>query len=69
MGAWSLLAPSPAAAKLKILIMPKLVGIPYYNAVKQGVDQASNELKSDTTVIWQLPRRPRRLPGTHKREI
>jgi ABC-type sugar transport system substrate-binding protein len=35
--------------------MPKLVGIPYYNAVKQGVDQAANELKADTTVIWQGP--------------
>jgi ABC-type sugar transport system substrate-binding protein len=56
LGAWSLLAPSPAAAaKLKILIMPKLVGIPYYNAVKKGVDEASTELKSDTTVIWQGP--------------
>jgi hypothetical protein len=33
--AWSLLMPGPAAAaKIKILIMPKLVGIPYYNAVK-----------------------------------
>lgn len=46
---------SASAAKLKILIMPKLVGIPYYNAVKQGVDQAAAELKADTTVIWQGP--------------
>jgi hypothetical protein len=28
---WSIFTPTPAAAqKIKILIMPKLVGIPYY---------------------------------------
>jgi rhamnose transport system substrate-binding protein len=53
----SMIAPvtASAAAKIKILIMPKLVGIPYYNAVKQGVDQAANELKSDATIIWEGP--------------
>jgi ABC-type sugar transport system substrate-binding protein len=35
--------------------MPKLVGIPYYNAVKIGVDQAATELGADTNVIWQGP--------------
>ncbi len=53
-GSFFAVAPT-ALAKTKILIMPKLVGIPYYNAVKQGVDQATNELKADTTVIWQGP--------------
>jgi len=56
LSAWSFFAPTAtASAKTKILIMPKLVGIPYYNAVKQGVDQATNELKADTTIIWQGP--------------
>lgn len=56
LGAWALLVPCPAAAaKQKILVMPKLVGIPCYNVVKKGVDEASNELKSDTTVLWQGP--------------
>jgi rhamnose transport system substrate-binding protein len=56
LSAWSFFAPTAtAASKSKILIMPKLVGIPYYNAVKQGVDQAASELKDDTTVIWQGP--------------
>lgn len=38
-----------------ILIVPKLVGIPYYNTVKVGVDAAAAELKGKARIIWQGP--------------
>lgn len=41
--------------KVKIVVMPKVVGIDYYNAVKQGVDRASEELKDVADITWQGP--------------
>lgn len=41
--------------KVKIVVMPKVVGIDYYNAVKQGVDQASEELSDVAEITWQGP--------------
>ena len=43
-----------AGDKYRIVVMPKLVGIDYYNAVKEGVDKAQSEL-SDVEVIWMGP--------------
>lgn len=48
---------SPAAAagkKYRMVIMPKLVGIQYYDVVKQGVDEAVKELP-DVQVQWIGP--------------
>lgn len=42
------------AEKKKIVIMPKLVGIDYYNAVKSGIDEAVKELP-DVEVVWTGP--------------
>ena len=54
--ALAMLGGSLANAQEKtILIMPKLVGIPYYNAVKIGVDKAAKELEGTARVIWQGP--------------
>lgn len=52
----SLLIPfsATAAAKYRIVIMPKLVGIGYYDAVKQGIDAAAKELP-DVEVTWTGP--------------
>jgi predicted TIM-barrel fold metal-dependent hydrolase len=50
-------AATPAFAAGKqytIVVIPKLVGIPWFQAVKQSVDKASKELP-DTRVIWQGP--------------
>ena len=41
--------------KTKIVVMPKVVGIDYYNAVKQGVDEAAKELGDKVEVTWQGP--------------
>jgi len=38
----------------KIVVMPKIVGIDYYNAVKEGVDKADEELEN-VEVIWMGP--------------
>jgi ABC-type sugar transport system substrate-binding protein len=43
-----------AADKIKIVVMPKLVGIDYYNAVKSGIDEAVKELP-DVEVVWTGP--------------
>lgn len=43
-----------AADKIKVVIMPKLVGIDYYNAVKAGIDEAVKELP-DVEVVWTGP--------------
>ncbi len=40
---------------VKIVIMPKLVGIDYYNAVKTGIDQAQEELKDVAEITWVGP--------------
>lgn len=47
-------ATSFAAPKYRVVIMPKLVGIGYYDAVKQGVDDAARELP-EMQVIWTGP--------------
>lgn len=41
--------------KIKIVVMPKVVGIDYYNAVKQGVDEAAKELADVADITWQGP--------------
>jgi ABC-type sugar transport system substrate-binding protein len=40
-----------SAKKLRIAIVPKVIGIPYYAAVEKGVKEADAEL-SDVDVIW-----------------
>jgi rhamnose transport system substrate-binding protein len=40
--------------KYRIVIMPKLVGIDYYDAVKRGVDEAAKELP-EMQVVWTGP--------------
>jgi len=47
-------AVSFAGEKYRLFIMPKLVGIDYYDAVKHGVDEAGREL-SAIQVIWSGP--------------
>lgn len=47
---------STTASKVyRIVIMPKVVGIDYYNAVKTGVDKAAAELKGKVKVEWTGP--------------
>jgi rhamnose transport system substrate-binding protein len=41
--------------KTQIAIIPKIVGIPYYAAVEQGVKEAAAELGDDVEVIWNGP--------------
>ena len=41
--------------KVNIVIMPKVVGIEYYNAVKEGVDKAAKELSDVADIRWQGP--------------
>jgi rhamnose transport system substrate-binding protein len=48
-------APARAEDPVTVLMMPKLVGIPYYNAVKIGVDQAAKDLGDKVQVIWEGP--------------
>ncbi|GAB3630508.1 Autoinducer 2-binding protein LsrB [Pandoraea terrae] len=43
-----------AEAKYRVVIMPKLVGISYYDAVKEGIDEAAGELPQ-MQVIWSGP--------------
>ena len=43
-----------AADKYKVVIMPKVIGIDYYNAVKAGIDEALKELP-DMEVTWTGP--------------
>lgn len=40
---------------LQIAIIPKINGIPYYQAVKKGVDEAAAELGDKVKVIWNGP--------------
>jgi ABC-type sugar transport system substrate-binding protein len=49
--------PEPVAEddKVKIVVMPKLVGIDYYNAVEKGVNQAAQELGDKVEVTWLGP--------------
>lgn len=55
---WSLAAVFPAAAgaaePYRVVIMPKLVGISYYDVVKQGIDEAARELPG-LKVTWAGP--------------
>ena len=57
-GALALAALIPAtvfgAGKYRLYMMPKLLGITYYQAVKQGVDEAARELP-DLEVTWAGP--------------
>ena len=46
---------SASSEKIKIVVMPKVVGIDYYNAVKKGVDEAADELGDKVEVTWQGP--------------
>jgi len=48
------LSPAQTQPKYRIVIMPKLVGIAYYDAVKTGVDAAAKELP-DVSVTWTGP--------------
>lgn len=41
--------------KTRIVIMPKLVGIDYYNAVEKGVDEAKEELADVAEIEWTGP--------------
>lgn len=41
--------------KIQIAVIPKIVGIPYYAAVEQGVDEAAAELGDEVEVIWNGP--------------
>ncbi len=45
--------PAPAP-RYRVVIMPKLVGITYYDAVKTGIDAAARELP-DVSVTWTGP--------------
>jgi rhamnose transport system substrate-binding protein len=54
---WSALAGTPVRAQRRpwrIVIIPKLVGIAYYDAVKTGIDAAAKELP-DVAVTWTGP--------------
>jgi ABC-type sugar transport system substrate-binding protein len=48
------MSPAQAQSKYRIVIMPKLVGIAYYDAVKTGIDAAARELP-DVAVTWTGP--------------
>lgn len=48
------LSPAQTPTRYRIVIMPKLVGITYYDAVKTGVDAAARELP-DVSVTWTGP--------------
>lgn len=52
----ALLAPAaaPGAEKYRVFIMPKLVGITYYDVVRQGVAEAARELPQ-LEVTWSGP--------------
>jgi rhamnose transport system substrate-binding protein len=57
---WALLfaaatsSPAQAQPRYRIVVMPKLVGIAYYDAVKTGIDAAVRELP-DVAVTWNGP--------------
>ncbi len=46
--------PGLSDGRHRIFIMPKLVGISYYDAVKQGVDEAAHDI-ADVEVTWSGP--------------
>lgn len=49
------LAPVFAEDAYRIVIMPKIVGIDYYNAVEEGVLDAAKELEGKAEIIWMGP--------------
>lgn len=49
--AWRVSAAQPRS---RVLVVPKLVGIPYYDAVKSGMEEAAGALPA-LDVIWQGP--------------
>lgn len=40
---------------VRIAVIPKVNGIPYYQVVKRGVDEAAQELGDEVEVIWNGP--------------
>lgn len=47
-----------ADQKYRIVVIPKIIGIDYYNAVKKGIDEATSELP-EMEVIWAGPTQDR----------
>lgn len=47
-----------ADTKYRIVIIPKIIGIDYYDAVKKGIDEATRELP-EMEVIWEGPTQDR----------
>lgn len=43
-----------AGSKYRVVIIPKIIGIDYYDAAKKGIDEAAHELP-DMEVIWIGP--------------
>ena len=43
------------SGKTRIVIMPKVVGIDYYNAVEVGVKEATEELADTAEIEWTGP--------------
>jgi ABC-type sugar transport system substrate-binding protein len=43
-----------AENKFRVVIIPKIIGIDYYDAAKRGIDEAARELP-DIEVIWKGP--------------
>jgi rhamnose transport system substrate-binding protein len=48
-------APATGDKEIRIIVMPKLIGIDYYNAVKIGVDKAAKELEGKAKIEWTGP--------------
>lgn len=48
-------ASAHTSGAIKIAVIPKINGIPYYQAVKKGVDEAAAELGDKVDVIWNGP--------------
>ncbi|WP_159792742.1 substrate-binding domain-containing protein [Puerhibacterium puerhi] len=44
-----------ADGPVRVAVIPKINGIPYYEVVKKGVDEAAAELGDDVEVIWNGP--------------
>lgn len=51
----SLAGTAMADDKLDIVIMPKIIGIDYYNAVENGVNEAIEELADVANISWTGP--------------
>lgn len=51
----ALFVSAAVAAEYRIVVMPKIVGIDYFNAVEEGVKDAAKELGDKVEVIWMGP--------------